>query len=250
MGRGVDLALTPVVFGFLGWIIDQVAGTSPVFTLLVGALGVGGTALKMKLGYDKQMTAFDGQAATRPRQVAPPPGAPPPPPPPPPPLSPPPPPPPLAGRPVTTGARRAPSRATPGPPPSPRSSATSSATASWSPRRLLVGLVGWGWAGLASVALALTLVLVNFAAAAALQAWAARISYGLVAGVALFGFLIRLALITAVVLLVGDQSWAAPVPLGVTLVAGHLGLLLWESRFVSASLAFPGLKPAPLKEHR
>ena len=118
------------------------------------------------------------------------------------------------------------------------------------PVALLVGLVGWGWAGLASVALALTLVLVNFAAAAALQAWAARISYGLVAGVALFGFLIRLALITAVVLLVGDQSWAAPVPLGVTLVAGHLGLLLWESRFVSASLAFPGLKPAPLKEHR
>ena len=76
VGRGVDLALTPVVFGFLGWIIDQVAGTSPLFTLLVGALGVGGTALKIKLGYDKQMTAFDGQATTRPREVAPAPVAP------------------------------------------------------------------------------------------------------------------------------------------------------------------------------
>ncbi len=114
---------------------------------------------------------------------------------------------------------------------------------------LAVGVVGWGWAGLVSTALALALVLANFTAAAALQAWAARISYGLVAGVALFGFLIRLAIITAVVLLVGDQPWIAPVPLGITLVVGHLGLLVWESRFVSASLAFPGLKPAPLKEH-
>lgn len=114
---------------------------------------------------------------------------------------------------------------------------------------LAVGLLGWGWAGLASTSLALALVLANFSAAAALQAWAARISYGLVAGVALFGFLIRLAIISAVVLSVGDQPWIAPLPLGVTLVVGHLGLLIWESRFVSASLAFPGLKPAPVKEH-
>lgn len=115
---------------------------------------------------------------------------------------------------------------------------------------LAVGAIGWGWAGVASTALAIAIVLVNFSAAAALQAWAARISYGLVAGVALFGFLIRLAVITAVVLSVRDQPWVAPVPLGLTLVVGHLGLLMWESRFVSASLAFPGLKPAPLKEHR
>ena len=113
---------------------------------------------------------------------------------------------------------------------------------------LLVGLVGWGTAGLVSTGLGMALVIANFAAAAALQAWAARISYGLVAGVALFGFLIRLALISAVVLVVGRQSWAAEVPLGLTLVVGHLGLLVWECRFVSASLAFPGLKPDPVKE--
>lgn len=116
------------------------------------------------------------------------------------------------------------------------------------PVALLVGFIGWRLDGLVSVAIALALVLVNFAAAASLQAWAARISYGLVAGVAMFGFLIRLALISAVVLLIGDQPWVAPVPLGLTLVVGHLGLLFWESRFVSASLAFPGLKPDPVKE--
>jgi hypothetical protein len=116
------------------------------------------------------------------------------------------------------------------------------------PLVLLVGLLGWGMAGLASTALAMGLVVANFAAAAALQAWAARISYGLVAGIALFGFLVRLAIISAVVLLAGGQSWAAEVPLGLTLVVGHLGLLVWECKFVSASLAFPGLKPDPVKE--
>lgn len=118
-----------------------------------------------------------------------------------------------------------------------------------SPAVLAVGLVGWGPDGLASVALALALVLGNFVVAAALQAWAARISYGLVMGVALFGFLVRLGLISAVVMLLRDQPWVEPLPLGLTLVIGHLGLLAWETRFVSASLAFPGLKPDPVKEH-
>ena len=69
------------------------------------------------------------------------------------------------------------------------------------------------------------------------------VAFGLLMGVALFGFVIRLAAISAAVLLVADQSWVEPVPLGLTLVVTHLGLLLWETRFVSASLAFPGLKP-------
>lgn len=71
LGRGVDLALTPVVFGLLGWLIDRIAGTSPVFTIAVAALGVVGTAVKIKLGYDKDMAEFDDTAATRPRQVQP-----------------------------------------------------------------------------------------------------------------------------------------------------------------------------------
>lgn len=66
----MDLALTPVVFGLIGWLIDRVMGTSPVFTIAVAAVGVAGTAVKIKLGYDKDMAAFDNDAATRPRQVA------------------------------------------------------------------------------------------------------------------------------------------------------------------------------------
>mgnify|MGYP000940740731 CR=1 FL=1 len=112
------------------------------------------------------------------------------------------------------------------------------------PVAMLLGLLFWGTAGLLSVGYAAALILVNFWVAAMLLGWAARISLGLVMGVALFGFLIRMAVISAAVLLVKDQWWVVPVPLGVTLVVTQLGLLFWETRFVSASLAFPGLKPS------
>lgn len=118
------------------------------------------------------------------------------------------------------------------------------------PIALVVGFVGWQVDGLVSVVVALAVVLANFATAAALQAWAAKISLGLVMGVALFGFVIRLAIVSAVVWSIGQQSWVEPLPLGLTLIIGHLGLLIWETKFVSASLAFPGLKPVPTKEPR
>ncbi|MEZ5203702.1 MAG: ATP synthase subunit I [Acidimicrobiales bacterium] len=111
------------------------------------------------------------------------------------------------------------------------------------PVALIVGFLAWGGAGAASVAFSAGLVLANFLLAAALLSWAARISLGLLMGVSLFGFVVRLALIAGAVLLVKDQAWVEPVPLGVTLVVAHLGLLFWETKFVSASLAFPGLKP-------
>ena len=113
------------------------------------------------------------------------------------------------------------------------------------PVALLVGGIFWGTDGVLSVGYAAVLVLVNFWVNAALLAWASRISYAMVMAVALFGFAIRLALVSAAVLAVADQDWVRPVPLGVTLVVSHLGLLFWETRYVSASLAFPGLKPAP-----
>ena len=112
------------------------------------------------------------------------------------------------------------------------------------PVALAVGFVGWGLDGVASVAFASALVLANFWIAAAMLGWAARISLGLLMGVSLFGFLLRLAFISVAVLTARHQPWVVPIPLGVTLVVAHLGLLFWETRYVSASLAFPGLKPA------
>ena len=103
--------------------------------------------------------------------------------------------------------------------------------------------------GALSVALGLGIVVVNFLLAAAMLGYAARISLALMAGAALFGFLIRLGLITIAVLLVRNEPWVELVPLGISLIITHLGLLFWEMRFVSASLAFPGLKP-PQDERR
>ena len=36
--------------------------------------------------------------------------------------------------------------------------------------------------------------------------------------------------------------------LAILILVTHLGLLFWELRYVSASLAFPGLKPTTDKE--
>jgi len=106
------------------------------------------------------------------------------------------------------------------------------------------GLI-WGLDGAWSTAYGLAIVVVNFSLAAAFMAWSARISLALMMFAALFGYLIRLGLILAAVLLVRDASWVELVPLGITIIVAHLGLLFWEMRYVSASLAFPALKPKP-----
>lgn len=116
------------------------------------------------------------------------------------------------------------------------------------PVLVLLCSIPWGLDGAISSAFAIALVLLNFALSASLLAWSARISLGLLMGAALFGYLIRLGLISAAVIAVHNMSWFAAWPLGLTLIVTHLGLLLWELRFVSASLAFPGLKPTARKD--
>ena len=101
----------------------------------------------------------------------------------------------------------------------------------------------WGIEGAISSAFAVAVVALNFALSAALLTWSARISLGLLMGTALFGYLIRLGLIAGAVIAVHNMKWFSAWPLGLTLIVTHLGLLLWELRYVSASLAFPGLKP-------
>ena len=106
----------------------------------------------------------------------------------------------------------------------------------------LTALVG-GFAPAASVAYAMIIVMVNFLLSAYLLRWAARISLGLVASVALGGYVMRLAMVFVAVWIVRDASWIRMIPLGIAIIATHLGLLVWELRHVSASFAHPGLKP-------
>ena len=111
---------------------------------------------------------------------------------------------------------------------------------------LLVGVCAliWGADGAWSSAFAIGLVLVNFLLSAALISFTAKISLGLMMGATLFGYLIRLGLIMLAVLLVKDAGWISLPALGATIIVTHLGLLLWELKYVAISLAHPGLKPA------
>ena len=111
------------------------------------------------------------------------------------------------------------------------------------PIGVLVGYLFAGSAGAWSVAFGLGMILVNFLLSAWIIQVTARISFAALAGGAMFGFLIRLGIITAAVLLVRNQSWVDLVALGVTIIITHLGLLFWELRYISGSLAYPGLKP-------
>jgi hypothetical protein len=101
----------------------------------------------------------------------------------------------------------------------------------------------WGLDGLTSALFGLGLLLVNLALSVASYSWAAKRSQTHLLGVALFGFLVRMAILVVAVMLVQDQPWIDLGALGTTILVTYVGLLVWEARVVSASLAFPGLKP-------
>lgn len=113
---------------------------------------------------------------------------------------------------------------------------------------ILVAIAGFGWGadGAISCAYGVALVFVNFALAAGLISVTAKISLSLMMGGILFGYLLRLGIIFGAVILVRDASWISLPALGFTIIVTHLGLLFWELRHVSATLAFPGLKPSSL----
>jgi hypothetical protein len=117
------------------------------------------------------------------------------------------------------------------------------------PAFVLVGAVGWGVTGAASAAIALVLVVANFLIGAAIITRAVSISLNALYGAVLFGYLVRLGVLGVIaVVLKGSGDWFAAVPFAITLLVTHLGLLAWETRHVSASLAFPGLAPQPVQQ--
>jgi hypothetical protein len=111
------------------------------------------------------------------------------------------------------------------------------------PALLLVAFLGWGIDGVASAAFAIGLLVVNLLLSSAMLTYAARISVALLMAATLFGYVFRLGVLLVAVLAVRDQPWMEMLPFGLTLIVTHLGLLFWETKYVSASLAYPGLKP-------
>ena len=111
---------------------------------------------------------------------------------------------------------------------------------------LVMGLI-WGVHGAASAAYGMAIVFVNLLLSAAMLGWAARRSPNVLMATALAGFMVRMGLVTLAIFLVKDAGWVDLVPLAITVLVTHLGLLFWETRYVSASLAFPALKPTARK---
>jgi hypothetical protein len=113
------------------------------------------------------------------------------------------------------------------------------------PLLILAGYLIWGSDGAWSTAYAIALVLVNFLLSALLIGWAARISLVVLMAATMFGYLFRLGLIFVAVFAVKDTTWISLPALGAAIIVTHLGLLVWELKYVSISLAYPGLKPSP-----
>jgi hypothetical protein len=118
----------------------------------------------------------------------------------------------------------------------------------FAPAIVLLATMAWGADGASSAVVAIALVSVNLVLAAVGLSWAAKVSLTAIMAMSLGGFAVRMGLVVAVLFAVRDASWIDLTALGVTVIVTHLGLLFWELRFVSASLAFPGLKPPADKE--
>ena len=112
------------------------------------------------------------------------------------------------------------------------------------PAIVLAGFVAQGSAGAWSALLAVGIVVVNLIVAAGSLAWAARRGPNLIMATALFGFLARMLILTAIVYAVKGQPWINLPTLAIAILVTHLGLLFWEMRYVSATLAFPALAPS------
>lgn len=101
----------------------------------------------------------------------------------------------------------------------------------------------WGTEGALGMLLAFAVVLANFLVTGAALGWAARISPGAIMGVALGGFLVWLFFIFGTGVLVEQTDAVNLTVYVVSVLVLHLGLLAWETRSISFSLASPGLKP-------
>lgn len=63
LGRGMDVALTMLVFLLLGWLIDEWLGVFPAFTIGLVVFAAIGTFIRMKYVYDATMERLEAERA-------------------------------------------------------------------------------------------------------------------------------------------------------------------------------------------
>ena len=68
MTRAFELVVAPLVFGLLGFGLDRIFETTPLFTIIAVVVSFAGTGVKLWYGYDLEMRRHDENSAwsTRP----------------------------------------------------------------------------------------------------------------------------------------------------------------------------------------
>ncbi len=65
LGRGMDVALTVLVFLGLGWLIDRWLGLFPLFTISLVLFSAIGSFIRMKYVYDAMMERHEAERAAK-----------------------------------------------------------------------------------------------------------------------------------------------------------------------------------------
>ncbi len=61
MARAMEIALTPIIFGFLGYRLDLWLGTRPAFTVALATFCLGYLSWKMYVTYSAEMQAHEAR---------------------------------------------------------------------------------------------------------------------------------------------------------------------------------------------
>ena len=99
---------------------------------------------------------------------------------------------------------------------------------------LLLGALVDGWNTGWSAAIGVAVVLGNFIASGLPIAWAARISPTVMAAVVAAGFVVRLALIAAIIALLNQVAWFSTVAFVATVMPATIVLLVFELKVMSS----------------
>ena len=93
---------------------------------------------------------------------------------------------------------------------------------------LIFGLLQ-GWQGAIAALVGVAIVIANFLLGGYIMSKAARVSMTMYHAAALFGFIIRLGLITATMLIIANVTNLDRTAMGISVVVSYLVLLSWEA---------------------
>ena len=86
-----------------------------------------------------------------------------------------------------------------------------------------------GWGGAVAALVGVAIVLLNFVLGGYIMSKAARVSMTMYHAAALFGFIIRLGLITLTMLIIANVTNLDRMAMGISVVVSYLVLLSWEA---------------------